>query len=66
MLTHDLRGPLATIKGLAAEIATALADDEELLNDVEAMDEEIDQTIDLVSNLLDMSRIEAGSYPLDM
>ena len=66
MITHDLRGPLATIKGLAAEIETALADDEELLSDVEAIDEEIDQTIDLVSNLLDMSRIEAGSYPLDM
>ncbi len=66
MITHDLRGPLATIKGLAAEIATALAGDEELLSDMEAIDEEIDQTIDLVSNLLDMSRIEAGSYPLDM
>ncbi len=66
MITHDLRGPLATIKGLAAEVAAPLADDEELLCDMEAIDEEIDQTIDLVSNLLDMSRIEAGSYPLDM
>ncbi len=66
MITHDLRGPLATIKGLAAEIAIAIADDEKLLGDMEAIDEEIDQTIDLVSNLLDMSRIEAGSYPLDL
>ena len=66
MITHDLRGPLATIKGLAAEIAGALDHDDELHSDVEAIDEEIDQTIDLVSNLLDMSRIEAGAYPLDM
>ena len=66
MITHDLRGPLATIKGLAAEIARALDHDDELHGDVEAIDEEIDQTIDLVSNLLDMSRIEAGAYPLDM
>ena len=66
MITHDLRGPLATIKGLAAEVASALTHDGELLSDMEAIDEEIDQTIDLVSNLLDMSRIEAGSYPLDM
>ncbi len=66
MITHDLRGPLATIKGLAAEIAGGLDHDDELHSDVEAIDEEIDQTIDLVSNLLDMSRIEAGAYPLDM
>ncbi len=65
MITHDLRGPLATIKGLAAEIATALEPEDELLGAMEAIDEEIDQTIDLVSNLLDMSRIEAGAYPLD-
>lgn len=66
MITHDLRGPLATIKGLAAEITAALDHDDELVSDMEALDEEIDQTIDLVSNLLDMSRIEAGAYPLDL
>ena len=66
MITHDLRSPLATIKGLIAELVPALDDDSELHGDIEAIDEEIDQTIDLVSNLLDMSRIEAGAYPLDM
>ena len=66
MITHDLRSPLATIKGLVTELAPSLDGESELNSDIEAIDEEIDQTIELVSNLLDMSRIEAGAYPLDM
>jgi two-component system phosphate regulon sensor histidine kinase PhoR len=66
MITHDLRSPLATIKGLITELVPSLDGDSELHSDIEAIDEEIDQTIELVSNLLDMSRIEAGAYPLDM
>jgi signal transduction histidine kinase len=66
MITHDLRGPLATIKGLTDALASTLEDNEDVLSDLEAIDEEVDQTTDLVSNLLDMSRIEAGSYPLEL
>ena len=66
MIIHDLRSPLATIKGLITELVPSLDGDSELHSDIEAIDEEIDQTIELVSNLLDMSRIEAGAYPLDM
>ena len=66
MITHDLRSPLATIKGLITELVPSLDGESELNSDIEAIDEEIDQTIELVSNLLDMSRIEAGAYPLDM
>ncbi|MBI4304751.1 MAG: PAS domain-containing protein [Chloroflexi bacterium] len=64
MITHDLRTPLATLKGLAAEAAASAGDTAELKETLQAMDEEADQMIELVGNLLDMSRIEAGAYPL--
>lgn len=65
MITHDLRGPLATIKGLVSESAGGLEPESEARGDLEAIDEEVDQMTELVSNLLDMSRIEAGSHPLE-
>ncbi|MBI4218959.1 MAG: PAS domain-containing protein, partial [Chloroflexi bacterium] len=65
MITHDLRTPLATLMGLAAEAAASAGDNAELRETLLAMDEEADQTIELVGNLLDMSRIEAGAYPLE-
>jgi two-component system sensor histidine kinase KdpD len=64
-VSHDLRTPLTTIKATAA----ALRDDDvdparrrQLLTDVE---QEVDRLTHLVSNLLDLSRIESGSLQLD-
>jgi two-component system sensor histidine kinase KdpD len=66
-VSHDLRTPLATIK----TAATALLDDgstigwsdrEELLR---LIDEQADKLARLVTNLLDMSRIETGSLVVD-
>jgi PAS domain S-box-containing protein len=62
-VSHELRTPLASIKGYAT---TLLADDVEwdpqsqrdFLN---VISDEIDRLSDLVSDLLDLSRIEAGS-----
>jgi signal transduction histidine kinase len=66
MITHDLRTPLATLKGLSSEAATRIrGDDAELRDAVQAIDDEVDQMTELVGNLLDMSRIEAGAYPLE-
>lgn len=65
-VSHELRTPLAAIKGYAT---TLLADDvdwevqaqEEFL---EIISSETDRLSELVNNLLDMSRIEAGSLTL--
>lgn len=66
-VSHDLRTPLATIKAAA----TALLDDgsriarpdgTELLG---LIDEQADRLARLVTNLLDMSRIETGSLVVD-
>ena len=63
MVTHELKTPLAAIKGSAA---TALGssrplDHEESRELFLIIDEQADRMRDLADNLLDMSRIEAGS-----
>ncbi|MGA2285446.1 MAG: ATP-binding protein, partial [Dehalococcoidia bacterium] len=63
MVTHELKTPLAAIKGSAA---TALhsprpLDPEEGRELFQIIDEQSDRLRDLADNLLDMSRIEAGS-----
>lgn len=73
MVTHELKTPLAAIKGSAA---TALGsarplDSEEAHELFQIIDEQSDRLRDLADNLLDMSRIEAGSLsvkpePLDL
>jgi signal transduction histidine kinase len=61
MITHDLRTPISTIKGVSS-LALALVDDNsELKFHLEEMDDEVDHVTELVSNLLDMTRIEAGA-----
>jgi len=66
-VSHDLRTPLATIKAAAStllETGTTIAPSErsELLG---LIDEQADRLARLVTNLLDMSRIEAGSLVVD-
>ena len=63
MVTHDLRTPLATIKGLtdAAVTASGGAEHDEVNGYLDSIDEEVHYLTELVSNLLDMSRIEAGA-----
>ena len=62
MVSHELKTPLTAIKGSAA---TALGS-QRALNDVETrelfeiIDEQSDRLRDLVDNLLDITRIEAG------
>jgi PAS domain S-box-containing protein len=66
-VSHELRTPLASIKGFAT---TLLRDDvqwdessrREFLS---IIDEESDRLTELISNLLDMSRIEAGTLRMD-
>ncbi|MBT4513721.1 MAG: PAS domain S-box protein [Chloroflexi bacterium] len=69
MITHDLRGPVSAIKGLATAAmvhAGESGDDGDLLReDLVAVNDESDRLAELVSNLLDMSRIEAGAVQLE-
>src|SRR3954452_9375977 len=60
-VSHDLRTPLATIRAAAGTLRpSANAAAATRRESVEAIDREVDYLNRLVSNLLDLSRIEAG------
>ncbi|MEE8363184.1 MAG: PAS domain S-box protein, partial [Dehalococcoidia bacterium] len=69
MISHDLRGPMATIQGLASAALTLAPhdgeDSERLREYLQSAHEEVGRMTELVSNLIDMSRIEAGVLPLE-
>jgi len=67
MISHDLRGPLTSIKGLSSLLLmdSVEYDAETTAEYLNSIDEEADRMSELVGNLLDMSRIEASAMPLD-
>lgn len=67
MISHELRTPLASIKGFAS---TLLAKDvtfapEKQHRFIEIINVESDKLIDLVEQLLDLSRLQAGSLRIE-
>ena len=61
-VSHDLRTPLTSIKGLASEmIETGTVDDRALI-----IAEEADRLNRMVGNLLDVARLNAGELKLDI
>lgn len=66
-VSHELRAPLAAIKGFATSLLRADAQwDEESKRDfIEQIDRESDRLSVLVRNILDMSRLDAGTLRLD-
>ena len=59
-LSHDLRTPLTTIKGLAHELQV-LGDERTLI-----IEEQADRLNRLVTDLLDAARLDGGALPLDI
>jgi two-component system sensor histidine kinase KdpD len=61
-VSHDLRTPLATIRAAAGTLrpGTGLSQDDQT-ESVDAIDREVEYLNRMVTNLLDLSRIEAGS-----
>jgi two-component system sensor histidine kinase KdpD len=65
-VSHDLRTPLAAAKAAvsslrAPEVSWTAADQRELLETAEGA---LDKLTDLVTNLLDLSRLQAGALPV--
>jgi signal transduction histidine kinase len=67
MVSHELRTPLGLIKGYTGSLLQPdLVQDEDTRREfLTVIDEETDRLTELVSNLLDMSRIESGSLRVD-
>ncbi|MEX0761588.1 MAG: ATP-binding protein [Dehalococcoidia bacterium] len=61
MVTHDLRTPVATVKGELAEVISQTDPNSAVMHYLTSMDEDMDHLSELVSNLLDMSRVEFGN-----
>jgi two-component system sensor histidine kinase KdpD len=59
-VSHDLRTPLATIRAAAGTLKRTASEDDER-ESAEAIEREVDYLNALVSNLLDLGRIEAGA-----
>ena len=66
MVSHELRIPLTSIKGSAATILDSVADlDPAVVRQfVRIMRDQADRMNDLVSDLLDVARIETGALPV--
>jgi two-component system sensor histidine kinase KdpD len=65
-VSHDLRTPLASIKAAATSVLSPEVDwsGEAIRSFCEMIDHEADRLNRVVANLLDLSRLQAGSLPL--
>ncbi len=66
MVSHELRAPLTSIKGSVATLlgASSELDHAEMLQFFRIIDEQADHMRDLISDLLDVARIETGTLPV--
>ena len=66
-ISHELRTPLAALKALTETLAEGALDDPPAARRfLEQMDAEVDSLSLMVSELLELSRIESGRVPLNM
>ena len=66
-VSHDLRTPLAAVRAMAEAIEDGLvADDHEVVRYIERIRREVDHISELVDDLFELSRIEAGSLELQV
>ncbi|HEV7128199.1 MAG TPA: HAMP domain-containing sensor histidine kinase [Ktedonobacterales bacterium] len=68
LAAHELRGPLATIKGYAQLLLRGARKDpttsENVLRSLRAIDQQVTRMADLIGELLDVSRIQRGALEL--
>jgi len=65
-VSHEMRTPLTTVKTLARVLRRGNVTDSEREEFLETIEAECDRQIDLVLNLLDLSRIESGTFSVSL
>jgi two-component system, OmpR family, phosphate regulon sensor histidine kinase PhoR len=64
-VSHELRTPLASIKAVLETLASGALDERDVaLEFVNRADNEVERLVQLVAELLELSRIESGDLPL--
>jgi two-component system phosphate regulon sensor histidine kinase PhoR len=64
-VSHELRTPLAALKSVIETLRTGAVEDTELARDfLSRADSELDRLVQMVEELLQLSRIESGEVPL--
>ncbi len=68
VVSHELKTPVALIKGYVGTLRREDADwDSEVVQDsLEVIEEEADRLTELIENLLDASRLQAGGFSLNL
>ena len=66
-VSHELRTPLAALKSVIETLRTGAVEDPELARDfLSRADSELDRLVQMVEELLQLSRIESGEVPLTL
>jgi two-component system, OmpR family, sensor kinase len=65
-VTHDLRTPLTAIRGHAAALADGVVPDGDVPRSLAAIEGEAARLEALVADLLDLARLDAHRFPLDL
>jgi two-component system phosphate regulon sensor histidine kinase PhoR len=66
-VSHELRTPLAALRSVVETLADGALDDRPAAEDfLRRADHEVERLINLVEELLELSRIESGELPLDI
>lgn len=66
-ISHELRTPLASLKALTETLKEGAIDDPSVAHHfLESMETEVDALVHMVSELLELTRIESGKVPLQL
>lgn len=65
-VSHELRTPLSSMKALTETLQDTISEEPEVSQKfLKKMDQELDNLIQLVNELLELSRLESGRVPID-
>jgi len=65
-VSHELRSPMTSMKGYVQAMLDGVIPDEEKPRYLQVVLDETNRLTDLVRDLLDLSRLESGKFPMDI